>query len=619
MADEVTSDEIRSHRFDVVRKGYDRTQVETFLAKLARQIDTLESHIAEISSRDISLGIDDDEALAREMAAIGDEINTILEAARSAAEGMRTRATANAESWTSEADSQARTAREAAWVEGSALLESAIDEAQMMVAEAETDALRIRAEAEREAIRYTTDAKRLSEEAIGAAENEAEGILNTARAESERLTRTANQSAELAQERARALEDRRAELLVELESTRSSIGDLETEFEAKRQVLEEPEPATVSEYGDSSHHDSDTGSVRIVSGSKAVSLMPVDADSFVAEVAELHRARPAESGSPFTVDSSRSEEVGRQPEEPVPDSSLPQLAGVDVEERERGASSEQMPPAGRQIPEEDLPSVASQVMKDGNQTSETLLAADKEVSPDDDGGEEPAESASQDSSKSEAVEPPSTTEEGPVTPDRGQPEGSRQPEDAIGSLFARLREDGERTEDGDQTSEASPATAEEGSPDEDGGDRPAETGSDAEILVDVDSGGQPAESVSLIPVQNTALRTIKRQLVDLQNDALEHLRVDTAWVPEEAFTDCFSEPFGELASSIANSDDDGGAAEVFATDLYDAVSSAVVATREAGSGDRAIAAATSRVFRTWRSDEAERRVVAVASELSERT
>jgi DivIVA domain-containing protein len=618
MADEVTSDEIRTHRFDVVRKGYDRTQVETFLAKMARQIDTLESRIAEISNGDLSLGIEDDEALAREMAVIGDEINTILEAARSAAEGMRTRATANAESWTSEADTQARTVREAAWVEGSTLLEAAIDEAQMMVAEAETDALRIRAEAEREAIRYTTDAKRLSEEAIGAAENEAEGILTTARAESERHVRTANQSAEIALERARALEDRRAELLVELESTRSSIGDLETEFEAKRQVLVEPEPVVALEYGDHSHHDSDSGSVRIVSASKAVSLTPVDADSFVAEVAELHRARPVEAGPPFedgsqfTVDSSRPEEDSRQPEAPFLDSSLPQPAGGDVGERDRGGSSEPTPDTGRQIPQEARPSVVSQGVDDGDQTSEALLVAGEEVSPDDDGGEGPAESASQDGSKSEALEAPPPFEEGQVTSDR------EQPEDAIGSLFAQLREAGQQTEDGDQTSEVSHVTAEEGTPKEDGGDPAAESGSDTEIPVGVDSGEQTAESVSLIPVQNTALRSIKRQLVDLQNDALEHLRVDTAWVPEEAFTDCFSEPFGELASSIADSDDDGGAAEVFATDLYDAVSSAVVATREAGSGDRAIAAATSKVFRTWRSDEAERRVVAVASELSER-
>ena len=583
MVDEATSDEIRTHQFDVVRKGYDRTQVDTFLAKVATQFDALESLVTEISNRDVSLGIDDDEAMAREMAAIGDEINTILEAARSAAEGMRTRATAHAESATSEAESQAYTAREGAWVEGSAMLEAANDDAQTMVTEAETDALRIRAEAEREAIRYTADAKRMSEEAVGAAESEAEGILTTARAESERLVRSANQSAELAQERARALEDRRAELLVDLESTRSSIGELETEFETRRQVLDEPEPVAEPEYGDRSHHDSDTGSVRIVSASNVVSLKPVDADSFVAEVAELHRARPLEqpaaeeeqpsaeeqlSAVSHQLEEERQVDVPEQPleeEESVPDSSLSQLAGGDVEERDRGGSETAESP---QLEESRQPTAISHQLEEEQQV---------------DVPEQP-------------LEDESVVVEVPVDP--------------IGSLFAQLREGSDQSEDSSQSDESRQPSAVS---------RQQEEEPQADGASDTENGERGTDNASLIPVQNAALRSIKRQLVDLQNDALEHLRVDTAWVPDEAFTDCFSETFGELASSIASSDDDGGAASVFATDLYDAVSNAVVTTREAGSGDRAIAAATSKVFRTWRSDEAERRVLAVASELSERT
>jgi DivIVA domain-containing protein len=525
MADEVTSGEIRTRQFDVVRKGYDRNQVELFLAQVARQFDTLESSIAEAADNEIALGIDDSEALARELATIGGEIDVILESARSAAEGMRVRATADAETRTSdaktyveestsEADTQAHAARGSAWDEGSSMLEAATEEATSMVEEAETDALRIRAEAEREAIRYTADAKRASEEAIGAAESEAEGILSTSRAESERVLRAASQSAELAQERARALEDRRSELLVELESTRSSIGELETEFESKRQALEEPEPVSAPEYEDRTHHDASGGTVKIISGSKVVPLTPVDADSFVAEVAEMHRSAAEE-----------------EPEEEIPETRY-------------------------QIPEEEQPSA-------------------------------------------EEVEP------SPV-------------EDSIGSLFAQLREDTAASESESPT--ASDAVSDE---------RRAESASSAEGASDADSGERRAEGdfdaenappgASLIPVQNSALRTIKRQLVDLQNDALEHLRTDEAWVPTEEFTDRFSEPFSELAIAITDDGDDRGAASVFATDLYDAVSNAVVGAREAGSGDRAIAAATSKVFRTWRSDEAERRVVGIASDLSEHT
>jgi hypothetical protein len=124
---------------------------------------------------------------------------------------------------------------------------------------------------------------------------------------------------------------------------------------------------------------------------------------------------------------------------------------------------------------------------------------------------------------------------------------------------------------------------------------------------------------SLIPVQNEALRSIKRLLVDLQNDTLEHLRTDNNWIPQEDYTDRFGDAFAKLASAITGDRDDSGAASVFATDLYDSVSTAVVSSRAAGSGDRAVAAATSKVFRTWRSDEAERRVVAVAADLAATT
>ena len=596
MADEVTSSEIRTRQFGVVRKGYDRNQVEVFLAQIARQFDELETSIVEASGKDIPLGIDDAETHARELSTIGGEIDVILEAARSAAEGMRSRAAADAESWTSEAkayvedstsqaDDQAHAARGSAWDEGSSMLDAATTESAKMVTDAETDALRIRAEAEREAIRYTADAKRTSEEVLGAAELEAEGILSTSRAESERVMRAANQSAELAQERARALEDRRAELLVELESTRSSIGDLETEFESKRQALEEPAPVVAPEYEGRTHHESDTGSVKIISGGGPARLNPVDADSFVAEVAELHR--------------SAAKEVWQ--EEPDPNASLPQPAGGDVEVAgvQVPDAGVQVPDAGVQVPDTELQSEGA---KDPDASLPQLAGGDVEV-----GGVEIPDAGVQipdeDSSQPEEEQPSAVSR---------QPSA---PEDSIGSLFARLREDSPQSDqdsaqltvDSSQSEEVSSAKSSEA----ESGERRAEIASDTESTVEPDIG-------SLIPAQNAALRTIKRQLVDLQNDALEHLRTDEGWVPGEEFTDQFSEPFSILAIAITDDGDDNGAASVFATDLYDAVSSAVISAREAGSGDRAIAAAISKVFRTWRSDEAERRVVATASVLSER-
>jgi DivIVA domain-containing protein len=604
MADEVTSGEIRVRQFDVVRKGYDRNQVEVFLAQLARQFDVLETEVADASHHEVSVGIDDPEALVREFSTIGNEIGVILESARSAAEGIRERASADADTWTSEAktqveestsdaETQARAARGTAWDEGSSLLAAATEKAAKMVADAETDALRIRAEAEREAIRYTNDAKRASEEVIAAAETEAEGILSTSRAESERVLRAANQSAELAQERARALEDRRSELLVELESTRSSIGELETEFESKRQALEEPEPVAVPEYDDQSHHHTDGGTVKIISGSQVVPLRPVDADSFVAEVAEMHRSAAGEGSQP--EDSSRLIADSPQPEASAPltaDSPQSEVRAPLTAVSSQPENSSQLSDGSAQ-PEEEIPEEGGSRL-----TADSPLPEDDSSLPEDEapdiGGQTPEE-------EQPIADSPQSDEEEPSPA-----------EDTIGSLFAQLREDSAASgKDRATASDAEPAqaTAQDGQ-------RTKDSVSDAEVDPRPADDAEP-ESESLIPVQNAALRTIKRQLVDLQNDALEQLRMDDSWIPDEEFTDRFAEPFSELASAIAEDGDDGGAASVFATDLYDAVSNAVVGAREAGSGDRAIAAATSKVFRTWRSDEAERRVVAVASDLSE--
>ena len=103
---------------------------------------------------------------------------------------------------------------------------------------------------------------------------------------------------------------------------------------------------------------------------------------------------------------------------------------------------------------------------------------------------------------------------------------------------------------------------------------------------------------------------MKRSLVDLQNETLEALRTDDEWVPEESLTDRFDEPFAAFGESVgADSAAESGSA--FASDLHDAVTSAIEDERGRGSGSRAVASAASKVFRTWRSDEAERRLRAL--------
>jgi hypothetical protein len=136
----------------------------------------------------------------------------------------------------------------------------------------------------------------------------------------------------------------------------------------------------------------------------------------------------------------------------------------------------------------------------------------------------------------------------------------------------------------------------------------------------------------LLPVTNQALREIKRRLVDLQNLALEELRTHDAWSPDPSeFAAVFRDDVHTVSreSSVAGyigaaelvgsseappapatgfTDD----ADAFGEALGDSVASAIDKSRTAGAGPRQVASAVSRVFRAWRTDDAERRVRSVA-------
>ena len=535
MAEDLTPSQVRARRFEVTRRGYDRAEVESYLGAIADEVDHIRDRLATREAKELAVGLDDPEAFALEFGTIAEDIGTILEAARAAAEGMRTRASHDADDWRSttegetrkllvEATEQSQSMRASAWNEGSSMLSSASAAASSEVLAAREDALFIRAESEREAIRLTGDAKRDREESIRTARTDAEQMLESARTESDGILAAANQQAEQAQERARALEDRRAELLAELESTRSSIGKLEEEIESRRQKLETPEPELVPESDPRAHHSSDGGSVRIVASTRSVRPKPVDAEELVADVVALRS----------TV--------------------APQIAP------------------------EAIPAV-----------TETVAVIAPPLA------EEPAASSSR------TVETEESATETPPAPAESV--------DDIGSLFASLKAES-----------ASPLQGGQASSQARGGREPASL----EELEASNQGGPEGPDVlettdvsTLIPLQNAALKEIKRTLVDLQSDALEYLRIDSAWTPRKTFTNRFGAPYAQLALGITGSKDDGGAAKMFSSNLHGAVAGAISKARDSGAGDRQTASDVSRVFRMWRADEAERRVADTARSLAD--
>ena len=127
----------------------------------------------------------------------------------------------------------------------------------------------------------------------------------------------------------------------------------------------------------------------------------------------------------------------------------------------------------------------------------------------------------------------------------------------------------------------------------------------------------------LLPITNRALRGVKKAVTDAQNVALDSLRLDDTWHPEsrvlaemmqadlkglwaESYSAGHAAAEEMTGSKLKRKETPpSSAAETFGDDLAGAVSSALI---DAGDGQREKQSATSRVFRGWRTDEAERRV-----------
>ncbi len=135
----------------------------------------------------------------------------------------------------------------------------------------------------------------------------------------------------------------------------------------------------------------------------------------------------------------------------------------------------------------------------------------------------------------------------------------------------------------------------------------------------------------LLPVENRVLREAKRAIVEIQNQTLESLRLNPGpWTPDRgSFTVELAGAVDDLISSsyVAGHE---GAGELTGTSVevvggppgdisLDLAEALLVATADAydravarDAGDREVAATVSRVFRAWRTDEAERRIRGIA-------
>lgn len=131
----------------------------------------------------------------------------------------------------------------------------------------------------------------------------------------------------------------------------------------------------------------------------------------------------------------------------------------------------------------------------------------------------------------------------------------------------------------------------------------------------------------LLPITNRALRGVKKAMTAVQNVALDSLRTDDDWRPDDdaiaesvhaELVAVWSESFAAghtVAEEMTGTKvkrpttPQSKADKEFAADLAKSVSDAL---DKAGTGQRERQSAASRVFRVWRSDEAERRIREIA-------
>jgi hypothetical protein len=600
--DEPTDSDAPATAFRVARKGYDRQQVDAHISAAARSAAALEQRIAELEAGLSELGLDRPTDLATELDLVGEEVKRILAEARVAAEQMRSRAADDAARWRAEADAESRAVRDSTrqtafdvrrtvWETGTEILANVASEGEALAVAATERSLFVQAEAEREASHLTADARREREEAVRIGREEAERLVAAARQEAESMVSAARRQADAAQERARALEVRRSELMAELEAARATIAGVEPDPDPEP-VPESEAISVVSEGVDGidlgslpeSHWPEDEGSVKIVSPDRILTTEPVDADAMVAEVEALRGSSVVDE--PPVLDSESVPEPVPEPEPELEQEPIPEVVSVP-----------EPAPILEPVPEPEPEPVAEP-------------GAEPEPVPEPTPAPDPlAGLFAQLRAPATASEPAS---DAPIPPRQGAAAVSDDIAEGGGDLSTEPDESPEP-----ESVPPEPTPGPGPAPSEDTGSSP---GGDLDAFA--------LRERLLLPVQNRALRTVKRHLVEAQNRALEDLRLTDGWEPDASIVSdevvealrvlaqesvvagftAAAEMTGTAQTPQPDNVEIGDSSVEFTAALVDAVQGSVARSRETAAGHRETGASLSRVFRSWRTDDAERRV-----------
>jgi cell division septum initiation protein DivIVA len=581
------------------RRGYDHDAVEVLLRQARTAWATLEEeHRRLLAEIEHAGGLD---FLSRDLGAVGSDIGRVLAGAQEAARGLRERARADsaerlsaaaaeAQRLVSEAEGQAFHLRADAWAAAEGLLRQAEEAHRRMLAAADAEVLMIRADAEQEAYRLVATARREAQEITRGARFEAERTVLEIKAQPERIlpvepvpVEPAAPPAEPATGRARrrrgpseptaAHED--VVRVIQPPGSRRPTGEGLDPGSYGDVLAAEVEALRVSGEVPVVHREA--GTAPVAAPSSPLRHEP-PAPALVAAPPEVVADEAVHSGAGT---------VGREEVAPV---EAPREAVGVVEEIGAGTEADE----GAEEPASGEPPRETSVFAEAPPAGPEALTAEPVSS-------EVAVGASEDGVVAPAA--------APAPPVVARPRSS-----VVDDLFARLR----------GVAPPSPAIGESPANTAPAHDRP-------EAPREVVAGPDPLEVRDrlLLPVQNRALRRVKEALVELQNQALDALRVSGAWAGEEITASALTEALdavgeeGAEAGAAAVAALHGGAAPApvissrgtaLARSMAGELSAQVgaVVTGFTDAGPLEVAAGVARVFRAWRSEEAERWVRAVA-------
>ena len=639
--------------FDAALRGYDRQQVDEHLASLQAELSRLRERVAQPGEIPGDGSYSDEVRI--ELETVSGEVEAIVSAAREAAEGLRRRAASEATRWRDEADSDAHRWRSEAEEESARVRSEAEELSARLVSEAQSEADKKRSDADaysgrvrEEADAYSHQTREVAEAESTQARDEARTDAATWRGEAEaearalreeadsyatdlRESATADSERMRAQSEATALEVRTA-----AEAYSATLRDSADQDTSNRLIA----ATGAAENLRASVWDEATAILEQVSREVAVVRERAENDS-LALIAEGERRshRLVSQARQASEENRRSARIDA--ERLVGDAQAQHDEIIEAANRAAQAAQERA-----QALEQRREELMGQLEKaqEAMRTLESELETKRENLRDRD--------VPVDLSTVRVVSPPEPKEQDGVRVVKPpEPIAEPQPVSAeeIMDEVRSLREQRQHVaEDEIPEEDETVETAETVEAVEAVDVVPVETGDDIDSLfANLRAEETPAEAVPevgppagadpdqirerlLLPAQNRALRHVKRQLTELQNLALEQLRLtNDKWDPAaDVLEGALSGPVTELTLESVHAGYQGaselGIPDVappkltaedvepptaeLATSLASEVQSALDVARKAGDSSRKISATVSKIFRRWRNDDAERRL-----------